>query len=72
MIYDHIYHSASYHKVSKSNSYTVEFSDKKIGEVLYYVQLHNSTYAFLSHFTELPVIICKDDLTGKLREILQL
>ena len=47
------------------------FFDKKIGEVLYYVQLQRSTYVFLSHFTELPVIICKDDLTGKLREILQ-
>ena len=44
----------------------MEFSDKKFGEVVYNVQLHGSPYAFLSPLTELPVTICKDNLTGKL------
>lgn len=54
-----------YTKVKQRNSYTVEFSEKKFGEILYYVVLDQSAYAFLCPFNETPTSFCKYDFDRK-------
>ena len=66
LVRGHMMHSELYTKVKQRNSYTVQYDENKYGEVLLYVILDQSPYAFLRPFTEIDTSLCKDNLTGKL------
>ena len=53
-------------KVTQRNSYTVEFEGNTFGEIVYFVLIENSAYAFIWEFDVKMVTLCKDELTGKL------
>ena len=66
LINGHMFHSATYTKVSQRNSYTVEFRKNEFGKIILYVVLGDSAYALVHPYKQIPANFCRDNLTGKL------